>query len=390
MHRVAVTHKVLLNAGLRIKTQYLVKELTQNEFSKMVTSVDAFVKKKIIFRLRIPVFNIKYEIARIYFNIINIIANYTFNTGYGFTIYFDYMLYSNIEDPPPPVNDDWDIIVWQPDLNIPDDGAYDALSITSKVDGASLADAFTVSFVWLGNGRPGPQSFEVYQEEPFNILESGQTVPIQPGDVSGNGAVTAYDAALVLQIVVGLINELPLAAIGDVSGNDITAYDAALILQYTVGLITQFPVETKTAAPVLDAKSEKDALMKAIAQLETTTLNKEQKQVLEQLKHFVSKRLLPKHTVLLQNFPNPFNPETWIPYALAESAVVTIHIYNAQGHLIRSLTPGFRPAGIYTTLATATYWDGRNQSGESVSSGLYYNTIHAGDFTATRKMLVVK
>jgi hypothetical protein len=93
---------------------------------------------------------------------------------------------------------------------------------------------------------------------------------------------------------------------------------------------------------------------------------------------------------LFQNYPNPFNPETWMPYTLAKSAVVTISIYNAQGHLIRSLKPGFQSAGVYRTRADAAYWDGHTESGEPVSSGVYYYTIHAGDFTATRKMLVVK
>ena len=78
---------------------------------------------------------------------------------------------------------------------------------------------------------------------------------------------------------------------------------------------------------------------------------------------------------LFQNYPNPFNPETWIPCELAENAAVTIHIYNVRGHRIRSLELGFRSAGLYTTRADAAYWDGRSQSGEPVSSGVYYVTI---------------
>jgi len=114
------------------------------------------------------------------------VSDYTFKAGHGFTLYFDHTLYRKIEGPPPPVNSDWDVKVWQPDPAIPATGAYDALSITSKVDGASLADGFTVRFVWLGNGTPGPQPFEVYQENPFTILGSGVTVskpsltPVRP------------------------------------------------------------------------------------------------------------------------------------------------------------------------------------------------------------------
>ena len=97
-----------------------------------------------------------------------------------------------------------------------------------------------------------------------------------------------------------------------------------------------------------------------------------------------------KRDQLLQNFPNPFNPETWIPFRLADKNRVTIHIYNSTGQLVRHLSPGTLPAGDYSSQAQAVYWDGRNQAGEPVSSGVYLYTIHAGDFSATRKMLIWK
>ncbi len=98
----------------------------------------------------------------------------------------------------------------------------------------------------------------------------------------------------------------------------------------------------------------------------------------------------PKKTVLLPNFPNPFNPETWIPYHLAESANVTLRIYSADGKLVRTLALGHQPAGIYENKSRAAYWDGRNTHSERVASGLYFYTLTAGDFTATRKMLIMK
>ena len=105
------------------------------------------------------------------------VSDFVFDTDYGFTIFFDYQLYTNLEDPPPSVNSEWDTIVWQPDLSIPgggDDGAYDALALA---DGASLADSFTVSFVWLGSGTPGAQPFDVYDPS-FNTIDSGQSAPV--------------------------------------------------------------------------------------------------------------------------------------------------------------------------------------------------------------------
>ena len=100
--------------------------------------------------------------------------------------------------------------------------------------------------------------------------------------------------------------------------------------------------------------------------------------------------LIPKDTSLLPNYPNPFNPETWIPYQLSEPAEVTLHIYAINGRLIRTLTLGHQPAGMYHSKSRAAYWDGRNTVGESVASGIYFYTLTAGEFTATRKMLILK
>ena len=100
--------------------------------------------------------------------------------------------------------------------------------------------------------------------------------------------------------------------------------------------------------------------------------------------------LTPKETALLANYPNPFNPETWIPYHLAKPADVTLHIYAMNGMLVRTLTLGHQAAGMYQSRNRAAYWDGRNAFGEKVASGVYFYTLTAGDFTATRKMLIRK
>ena len=100
--------------------------------------------------------------------------------------------------------------------------------------------------------------------------------------------------------------------------------------------------------------------------------------------------LTPEKTALLANYPNPFNPETWIPYQLAAPAKVTLQIFAVNGTLVRMLDLGHQPAGIYHQRSRAAYWDGRNQVGEPVASGVYFYTLTAGDFTATRKMLIRK
>ena len=109
-------------------------------------------------------------------------------------------------------------------------------------------------------------------------------------------------------------------------------------------------------------------------------------QVLEAL----ARALTPDATALLANYPNPFNPETWIPYQLAKAADVTLTIYASDGNVVRTLVLGHRDAGMYKTRTQAAYWDGKNEIGESVASGVYFYTLTAGDFSATRKMLILK
>ena len=100
--------------------------------------------------------------------------------------------------------------------------------------------------------------------------------------------------------------------------------------------------------------------------------------------------LTPKETALLPNYPNPFNPETWIPYQLAQPTDVTISIYTVDGTVIRTLDLGHQPSGLYQDKTRAAYWDGRNTVGEPVASGVYFYTLTAGKFKSTRKMLILK
>ena len=120
-----------------------------------------------------------------------------------------------------------------------------------------------------------------------------------------------------------------------------------------------------------------------------------QEYLLRQLGEFgtpreVTEWQIPETTSLLPNYPNPFNPETWLPYQLSESADVTLTIYDIQGRVVRDLDLGHQRAGMYHSRSRAAHWDGKNAQGESVASGLYFYTLKADDFTATRKMLIRK
>ena len=100
--------------------------------------------------------------------------------------------------------------------------------------------------------------------------------------------------------------------------------------------------------------------------------------------------MVPDKTVLRANYPNPFNPETWIPYHLANDTAVQISIYDIQGVLVRQLDIGHQKAGYYTDRTKAAYWDGRNEIGESVASGVYFYTLTTDDYTETRRMTIIK
>ena len=99
--------------------------------------------------------------------------------------------------------------------------------------------------------------------------------------------------------------------------------------------------------------------------------------------------LVPKETALLPNYPNPFNPETWIPYQLANDADVTLTVYDTNGTPVRQFDLGYQPVGFYTARTKAAYWDGRNEHGETVASGVYFYQLQAGDYTDLRRMVIL-
>ena len=100
--------------------------------------------------------------------------------------------------------------------------------------------------------------------------------------------------------------------------------------------------------------------------------------------------VLPETTVLLPNYPNPFNPETWIPYQLANASDVQITIYDTKGAIVRTLGLGHQAAGYYTDRNQAAYWDGRNGLGENVASGVYFYQLQTDEISPIRKMVILK
>jgi predicted outer membrane repeat protein len=274
------------------------------------------------------------------------------------------------------------------------------------------------------------------------------------GDVSGNGTVSAYDAALILKYVVGLLDEFPVdlmaspidspprdytvsapkqsAKSGDKILIPISIDDATGLLAGGISLKydpTVLKAVDFTAPSLLNgfywkaninlngeirfafastepAQGSGSLLMVEFEVMPNTEgqttplifdgINLSNSLTIKRIDGAVT--ILPAKTALLPNFPNPFNPDTWIPYKLAQSANVAIQIYDVKGRLIRTLDLGVQSPGVYITKQTAAYWNGRDDAGEKVASGVYFyilqveysNKDGASKFRAIRKMAIMK
>ena len=196
------------------------------------------------------------------------------------------------------------------------------------------------------------------------------------GDVNRDGKVSILDLILIAQ---QLGQRVPANSPVDLNGDGVVSILDLILAARAIGNITA------SAAPAIGTESVDAATIEAWiaqAQLEDDG-SLAFKQGIENLENLLAS-LIPEETALLANYPNPFNPETWIPYQLAESAEVTLTIYDMNGKIVRRLAVGHQAAGMYRSRSRAAYWDGRNQLGESVASGLYFYTLTADEFSATR------
>lgn len=239
--------------------------------------------------------------------------------------------------------------------------------------------------VALSNFFAGSSSGETISSEAREIRITIEDRAFPASDVNQDGRVNVQDLIVVAQHLGADVSVNPQADVND--DGTINVLDLIVIAQ-NLG-------ESTAAAPssvaVIDSLELDPAMVQAwIAQaaLENDGSIAFQRGIANLQRLLAS--LLPEKTTLLPNYPNPFNPETWIPYHLANPGDVTLTIYNSQGTTVRQLKLGHQRAGYYTNRSRAAYWDGRNSVGERVASGVYFYTVTAGDFTATRKMLIKK
>ena len=254
-------------------------------------------------------------------------------------------------------------------------GTGTLLQVTFKAKSAGETELALQNFQFgsvTGDSIPaGPHQIRITVEE-----------RLATGDVNRDGVVSILDLILVAQ---QLGRRVPANSPVDLNGDGVVSILDLILAARAIGSTTA------SAAPAIGTESVDSAMIEAwIAQARLEDDGSLAfKQGIENLQALLAS-LIPEETALLHNYPNPFNPETWIPYQLAHAADVTLTIYDTKGVLVRQLDLGHQQAGYYTNKTRAAYWDGRNHLGELVGSGVYFYHLRAGDYSTIRKMVILK
>ena len=209
------------------------------------------------------------------------------------------------------------------------------------------------------------------------------------GDVNQDGIVNVLDMIFVAQ---NFGQEPPSDSRTDVNKDGQVNILDLIFVAERLSENAAAPSQIDLIKSIPSTAKEVIAAQRALSELEAIPNKSHGVQLaIELLRHYLSvadERV--EETKLLPNYPNPFNPETWIPYQLSEVSTVTVKIYDVTGSLVRTIEVGHKPVGYYLTREKAVYWDGRNEKGESVSSGVYFYTLITDDYTETRRMVIVK
>ena len=259
---------------------------------------------------------------------------------------------------------------------------------------ATDAAAQTASLTFTIEVTGGAANLDVNSDGQVNVLDLiliavfyGTRGDGLPADVNADGIVNVDDFAAVAAGV-DAAGALPLQAVeAALLAAAAQAGDIEAVAGAPIGFATQRHAWSRQVAYRNVAAAFADVSLLAANH---PRLGKGIALLAELLQLLKEMNAIPETTALLPNYPNPFNPETWIPYHLAQDAAVTLTIYNVQGDVVRQLMLGHQSAGVYESRGRAAYWDGRNRIGEPVASGLYFYTLTAGNFTATRKLLIAK
>ncbi|MDE0297677.1 MAG: leucine-rich repeat domain-containing protein [Candidatus Poribacteria bacterium] len=257
-------------------------------------------------------------------------------------------------------------------------GTLSATSVTTNSNGRAE------SILTLGP-NPGRNTVSVSVAgiaEEQSVSAIAELPPILE-DVNGDDVVNIWDLVLVASALGGEGTDLP----ADVNGDEVVDILDLVLVAGALGNTAAAPSAWYRDLEIAPTRTDV-AQWLALAQTQNLAGATLQRGILF-LEHLLV-ALAPKETALLPNYPNPFNPETWIPYQLSEDANVTLTIYDAKGVVLRRLELGHRLAGYYADRGRAAYWNGCNDFGEKVASGVYFYHQPAGNYSAVRKMLISK
>ncbi len=281
------------------------------------------------------------------------------------------------------------------------DGLYKGV-VASKIGEAEVAQTGILLEVLFRSKAVGTSEIQL---ENFILVNSTQnsidcsvgrasiTVedPLRRWDVNLDGTVNVFDLATVAKYF-GQEIIVPPQINPDINGDGfVNLFDVVLIgIHFGETYVDQASAPLAFSSTGIDYRSTQSMLRQIYGKLLSSPYRSPSfSQTREVLRELLSE-FRPKQNVLLQNYPNPFNPETWIPFEISDGANVGIEIFDVHGSLVRYLPLGFIPPGRRVTRSEAVYWDGKNSFGEPAVTGLYFYTISAGTFTATKKMIVTK
>ena len=283
----------------------------------------------------------------------------------------------------------------------PDENNVDDISVVRLNKGGANGDGTVIQIKIRGDNIGAKQIYfdaeliDIAGEEMFHGEQRGIYLKVVAStDVNGDGVVDTKDLQYVIERIGSDDHSANLNGDRYINLKDFAMVAAALNNSPIASVDTGQNLEPYLAPPALpDSKASLETIESWIDMMETA--NDGTTYYLDGIRNLKALAMLygirrPDKTALLKNYPNPFNPETWIPYRLAEDAFVTLTIYDGVGRVVRTLDVGHRIAGVYESQSKAIHWDGRNEAEEQVASDLYFYHLSAGDFSATRKMVILK